>query len=81
MHPQPANHLDPVNTFDVVVGGARIANAATAMHLASARRLFEVIDTLAADYWRRLAARITTEVELLARPDGHALSAPEARAA
>jgi len=36
MHPQPANHLDldPVKTFDVVVVGARIAGAATAMLLA-----------------------------------------------
>src|SRR5438105_13062452 len=34
MHPQPANHLDPVKTFDVVVVGARVAGAATAMLLA-----------------------------------------------
>src|SRR5438045_2875541 len=30
MHPQPANHLDLVKTFDVVVVGARIAGRATA---------------------------------------------------
>src|SRR5437763_3857714 len=34
MHPQPANHLDLVKTFDVVVVGARIAGAATALLLA-----------------------------------------------
>src|SRR5438067_6147921 len=34
MYPQPANHLDLVKTFDVVVVGARIAGAATAMLLA-----------------------------------------------
>src|SRR5947209_11174012 len=34
MYPQPANQLDLVKTFDVVVVGARIAGAATAMLLA-----------------------------------------------